>query len=436
MVHTLGRTTRGEEQVQVSQEPPRKRPSIPKIARQDRLVTGVSRSVTVPTAPSAEQGDLDRAVPPLERAFGGIRNISVESPESSSQGLAQLAQLAGAALATIATVISPGSPQSDPGKPEPDNTPEPDLVSGSMSITKIMEHLIKHGCKNVTSNLDLLKCSEYPIAGGGFGDVYRGRLQDGSPVAIKCSRLFIENIQDMDDSRRKIAKVEAHEMYVASRLRHENIVGVMGVAHFRNQLAMISPWMENGKIIAYLDKNPEADRCAACTQVSKGLAYMHENGIVHGDLKGENVLVSHDRIAQITDFGNTILAQYTLQFTASQSKKPAISARWAALELVLGDEGVNTTASDVWALGMTILEIITGEVPFHDKIHERQVYSAIMQKKLPPRPENQIPSDSNDGDRLWELITRCWTEDTAKRPDAVEVGEIVSLYTTKPEFDS
>ncbi|KAG8724828.1 hypothetical protein FRC09_013528 [Ceratobasidium sp. 395] len=340
-LQVLGTEIRGGEHVQdLVQEPYQTSPRFPETARQDRLVAGRSQSLPVPPA---GQGDLDKAVHPAEqtKSPAGIQDASV-SPESGSQGLAwQIARLVGEATTSV---MPPLLPQPDHRTPEPGHTPETYSISESTSIIRIVEDLIKHGCQNVTDNLDLW---------GGFGDVYRGQLRDGPVVAIKCSRLYEKDIHDMDDNRRKTAKAAAHEVYVASKLRHKNIVGVIGVAHFRNQVAMVSPWMENGVITAYLNKTPGADRYATCIEVSEGLAYMHQNGIVHGDLKGDNVLVSHDGVAQITDFGNTTLAQYTLQFTAGQSKTRATSLRWAARELVVGGDAVKfTAASDIWALGM------------------------------------------------------------------------------------
>ncbi|KAG9073781.1 hypothetical protein FRC06_011158 [Ceratobasidium sp. 370] len=65
------------------------------------------------------------------------------------------------------------------------------MIGSTMSILDITRHLVDHRCKDVTPDLDLSSCDETPISWGGFGDVYRGRLSDGTRVAIKCARFTI-----------------------------------------------------------------------------------------------------------------------------------------------------------------------------------------------------------------------------------------------------
>lgn len=65
-------------------------------------------------------------------------------------------------------------------------------LSGNLQFTtEIVDRLGDHGCQNITGQLDLDACSTYPLSSGGFGDVYRGKLVDGSQVAIKTMRIHI-----------------------------------------------------------------------------------------------------------------------------------------------------------------------------------------------------------------------------------------------------
>jgi predicted unusual protein kinase regulating ubiquinone biosynthesis (AarF/ABC1/UbiB family) len=65
----------------------------------------------------------------------------------------------------------------------------------SQSIADVIRILEEHGCPNITDSLDLGHSGTIPLTGGGFGDIYLGQLKDGSQVAIKCARLFIEAIE-------------------------------------------------------------------------------------------------------------------------------------------------------------------------------------------------------------------------------------------------
>ncbi|KAG9089423.1 hypothetical protein FRC06_001560 [Ceratobasidium sp. 370] len=80
----------------------------------------------------------------------------------------------------------------DPEKPQ---DPAPGVIHSLMPALEIVQHLGKHGCKDITESLDIDSCGRYPISTGGFGDVYRGRL-NGLSVAIKTMRLGIGSSED------------------------------------------------------------------------------------------------------------------------------------------------------------------------------------------------------------------------------------------------
>ncbi|KAG8782371.1 hypothetical protein FRC12_020904 [Ceratobasidium sp. 428] len=200
---------------------------------------------------------------------------------------------------------------------------------------------------------------------------------------------------------------------------------------------MVSPWAENGSLPSYLEKYPDTDRC---NMICNGVAYLHQNGVIHGDLKGNNVLVSDQGVPVITDFGNAVLEQGTMQFTETV-KQGGFTPRWTAPE-ILEDKVKQSREADVYALGMTILvsEITTGKVPYY---YIRNVVALIkavaIKNETPKRPEESIPSNSLHGDALWLLLMSCWEQEPDKRPEADEVMEIVSLradkFSSKADID-
>ncbi|KAG9088934.1 hypothetical protein FS749_001742 [Ceratobasidium sp. UAMH 11750] len=191
---------------------------------------------------------------------------------------------------------------------------------------------------------------------------------------------------------------------------------------------MISLWLENGSLPSYLGKHPGIDRCVMSAQVCEGLEYLHDIGVVHGDLKGQNILVSNDQTPMITDFGNAVLQQGTLMFTETINA-PTFTPRWTAPELM--DDGVRQSReADVYALGMTILELITGKVPYYYKSSiAALVKTMLVDKAIPKRPEESIPSNSEHGDVLWSLLQRCWDHEPENRPSATEVAKIMNGIT-------
>ncbi|KAG8708284.1 hypothetical protein FRC08_018980 [Ceratobasidium sp. 394] len=290
---------------------------------------------------------------------------------------------------------------------------------------EIIEHLTEHGCADLTSDLDPSSSSIQPVERGGFGFVYREKLRDGRQVAIKALRVSL----DADDEADKLPKRAARELYTWSKCQHPNVLPLLGLAQVQDQIRMVSLWMENGSLPSYLAKHPSLNRCDMVVHVCNGLEYLHDTGIIHGDLKGNNVLISSDGIPMITDFGNAVLQQGTLQFTETV-KQSGFTPRWTAPEILDEREVKQSKEADVYALGMTILEIITGKVPYSHINNIVALIKAIaIKNETPKRSEERIPSNSEHGDALWSLLQSCWKFEPEERPDAAEVAKIMEGIT-------
>ncbi|GAB1522091.1 hypothetical protein RhiTH_005200 [Rhizoctonia solani] len=162
------------------------------------------------------------------------------------------------------------------------------------------------------------------------------------------------------------------------------------------------------------------DRLNLCAQVTEGLSYMHSVGIIHGDIKGGKILISDEGIPRICGFGQATIINpdSELQFEYVPSE---YTSRWAAPELFTDEEVSKKPASDVYSLGMTILEIVTGSIPWADKT-EHAVFGALMSGNLPERSHQHFPLQDRWANLTWSLLTQCWDMDPAKRPTVAEVG--------------
>ncbi|KAF8600593.1 kinase-like protein, partial [Ceratobasidium sp. AG-I] len=139
------------------------------------------------------------------------------------------------------------------------------------------------------------------------------------------------------------------ELSAWSKLRHENILNLLGVSYHRQRLSMVSAWMENGTVIQYTKQNSEINTYTLVSEIrTTGTAYLHEMNVVHGDIKGANVLISSDGRVKLTDFGLTITYHDILQFSTTDPLGGTI--RWMAQ--ILKGESHHTPEGDVWALGM------------------------------------------------------------------------------------
>lgn len=143
----------------------------------------------------------------------------------------------------------------------------------SQSLQEMFECLVKHGCPDLTSSADASRSSEV-ITSGGFGDVRRLEMHDGTVVAIKTLRLHV--LRRDDDKAVKVGFITyaclvllrnvqqlqraVREIYFWSRLRHVNVQQLLGIVIFRGGLGMVSPWMERGDLRQYIDEHPNVDR--------------------------------------------------------------------------------------------------------------------------------------------------------------------------------
>ncbi|CAE6451140.1 unnamed protein product [Rhizoctonia solani] len=250
-------------------------------------------------------------------------------------------------------------------------------VENHMSPREIIRHLASHGCENITAYVDTQSFSDHPFATGGFGNIFTGSLHGGLRVAIKTHQVS----QSLLEENPNILMDVAREIHTWSKCDHPNVLHFLGLAEFRGQIAMVAPWMDNGTLPRYLKNSPSTDRCRLCTQICDGVAYLHQIGV-------DNVLISGDGVAVVSDFGGSLLKNRSLNIVPWE--KGTLTYRWAAPELLMhgtnddsDSDNAGTTsqfnqttrgctwnskASDIYALGMvskTILEVISGRFPWH-----------------------------------------------------------------------
>ncbi|CUA78526.1 hypothetical protein RSOLAG22IIIB_13199 [Rhizoctonia solani] len=259
--------------------------------------------------------------------------------------------------------------------PQPDTTiPISDIRGGDiphpsrMSVHEMFEYLIDIGCSDLTQSIDPSGYSKNSIATGGFADIFKGKLKDGTPVAIKVWRS-----RALDEELGKAGKRAMREIYNWSQLDHENIQKLLGVIVFNERLGMVSKWMERGNLQEYLQKNPYVDGYLLCIQIAQGVEYIHNKDMIHGDLKATNILVSPDHKLKVTDFDYSIMAESTI--FSQTTRLGGGTLRWMAPELALDSEGDHqrNKQTDIYALGMTFLVSIISifSVPYSSTTRKR-----------------------------------------------------------------
>ncbi|QRW16284.1 Tyrosine kinase family catalytic domain protein [Rhizoctonia solani] len=240
------------------------------------------------------------------------------------------------------------------------------LAAGHMSNNEAFDQMMLHGCTDMRPTIDPEGYSDGPACAGGFGDVWKGRLIGGVEVAVKTWQFSFMAREDP-----KQLKHVMQEVCSRFRVKHENIQELLGVTMFQGRLGVVSPWMPYSGLQEYIQKSPDVDRYGLCIQVATGLSYLHSKGMVHGGLKAANILVSTDGTLKISNFNYSILAESATVISHTANLGGG-SLRWMAPELLpSADDDLEravkrTKQSDVYALGMTLLEIITDRVPYSE----------------------------------------------------------------------
>ncbi|CAE7148262.1 unnamed protein product [Rhizoctonia solani] len=303
---------------------------------------------------------------------------------------------------------------------------EPRIVTKQMSTQEIFECVTRAGCADLSSQMDSRQETAMVASRGGFADTWKGKLHSGAIVAIKAWQTDALERRDQQTLERA-----AHELFLWSKMDNPNVHRLQGVILFRDQyLGMVSEWMDNGNLHQYLRKYPSADRYQlihAPLQYRMFLSSLNERPAVddsikiHGDLKAINVLVSHGGVAQISGFGHSILSEASSGpvFSVSSNAHPE-TARWAAPELLNEQTQNKTTESDVYAFGMTMLEIFTGTFPFPERKSDVDVISAVLGGAVPARPR-QLGEDEKSS-LMWHLMSLCWNRDPSARQSSDQVA--------------
>jgi len=250
------------------------------------------------------------------------------------------------------------------------------------------------------------------IGSGGFGTVFRGRWQETTDVAVKMLH------EVTAETRREFAA----EADVWSRLRHENVLLLLGWCLTAERPCLVCPLMRNGNLAQYVRAHDAelgvGDRVRLLWDVAKGVAYLHGRSppIVHRDLKGLNCLVGDAARVVLCDFG---FAKAKETSSRSGSSKSVGTMRWMAPELL--DEVGASMASDMWALGMIVFEVFSGGcIPYEKLANDAGVIKAMLSGNRPELPPT-VPDD------LLAFTVRCWSVVPSERPLSLNAAADLEL---------
>jgi serine/threonine protein kinase len=247
------------------------------------------------------------------------------------------------------------------------------------------------------------------IARGSFSDVFLGKHRyNNSKVAIK--RIKVKNAHKLD-------KIVSREIEIHSKLRHPNIIRLYDtqINYTTNYVYLIMEYCSIGSLKDYQATHffTEADIQNIMHQIVAGLRYLYDSGVLHRDLKPQNILLDEYRNIKLIDFG---LAR---EFHDSHSDDGvSMFDTFCGSPMYMSPEMVHhrcyDTMSDIWSLGVIMFELITGHPPYHAKNFQQLEHKIMKPVVLPDKYYNKLSKECID--LLYRLLQNnsrnriCWDE--------------------------
>eukprot|EP01018_Ginkgo_biloba_P018401 Gb_36963 [translate_table: standard] len=272
--------------------------------------------------------------------------------------------------------------------------------------------------------------------------VYKATLADGRVVAVKKFKLN-EQVMNVERNFKRECKI-------LSKIRHRNLVRIMGAFSNLNMKALVLQFIPNGSLDMHLHA---FSTCALCLEkrlniavgIAEAMLYLHEESgigeIVHCDLKPSNVLLDDDFEAHVTDFGIAkLIDPKAIEY--SLSSRVIGSIGYIAPEFAYGKKVSKEV--DIYSFGILLLEIMSGKTPtsdeFKGEISLREWVRSSFPDRVFERVDSTLTSNATSGERLQiisllRLALLCCQESPRDRPSMREILAILKHIKCNTRFE-
>ncbi|GBP17326.1 hypothetical protein EVAR_17814_1 [Eumeta japonica] len=267
------------------------------------------------------------------------------------------------------------------------------------------------------------------IGSGSFGTVYKAHWH--GPVAVKTLNVKTPTPVQLQAFKNEVA--------VLRKTRHCNILLFMGCVS-KPSLAIVTQWCEGSSLYQHLHvletPIPMLFLIDVARQTAQGMDYLHAKNIIHRDLKSNNIFLRDDWSVKIGDFGlATAKVRWSETSTAGgvQWQQPTGSILWMAPEVIRMDEpNPYTFKSDVYAFGIVLFELMSGELPYKELNNKDQILWMVGRGRLRPDPR-RLRQDVPQA--LKRLFEDCIKFDREQRPQFRQIlASLESMLRTLPKI--
>ena len=260
------------------------------------------------------------------------------------------------------------------------------------------------------------------IGKGGMALVFRATdLRTGHNVAVKVLRPEFNNDEEFLERFRR-------EALAASKMSHHNIVNLLDVGEEDGYRYLVIEYMRGRTlkdIIQEKGRLPEPVAGQIAIRILSALQHAHDNGIIHRDIKPQNVLVNAEGLVKVADFG---IARVAGSNTLTKGDNVMGSVHYFSPEQARGDDV--TAASDIYSVGVVMYEMLTGKVPFDG---DTPVSIALQHISAPPVPPSQIADGISPA--MEQVVLTAMSKDMRSRyHDAADMARAIRSAMQNPQL--
>ncbi|XP_038705280.1 serine/threonine-protein kinase STY46-like isoform X2 [Tripterygium wilfordii] len=253
---------------------------------------------------------------------------------------------------------------------------------------------------------------ENKIATGSYGDLYKG---------IYCSQDVAIKVLSTDHLSEKLQREFAQEVFIMRKVRHKNVVRFIGYCSRPPSLCIVTEYMTGGSMHDFLHKQKGVlelpSLLGVAIDVSKGMNYLHQNNIIHRDLKAANLLMDENGVVKVADFGVARVKPQSGIMTAETG-----TYRWMAPEVI--EHRPYDHKADVFSFGIVMWELLTGKLPYENMTPLQAAVGVVQQGLRPTIPRHTHPE-------LLALLESCWLQDPSLRPEFSEIVERLQYLVSR-----
>ncbi|PWO27264.1 hypothetical protein PtrARCrB10_04166 [Pyrenophora tritici-repentis] len=282
----------------------------------------------------------------------------------------------------------------------------------------VMETIPQDHLPNVPSRQPTFKWMKGQLIGKGtFGRVYLGmNITTGELIAVKQVEVNAKAAGSDKDKIKELVKSLDQEIDTMQHLDHPNIVQYLGCERKEYSISIFLEYISGGSVGSCIRKHGKFEESVVSSltrQTLLGLSYLHREGILHRDLKADNILLDLDGTCKISDFGISKKTDNIYGNDVTNSMQGSVF--WMAPEVIRSQGQGYSAKVDIWSLGCVVLEMFAGKRPWSKEEAIGAIYKLGSLNQAPPIPEDVSRIIGVEG---LSFMYDCFTIDPMERPTA------------------